>query len=168
MMTAEEFKRLFLPLRNVLFRSAFRIVGSGQDAEDILQEVYLKLWQKGDTIPKDGNLSGYCVTLTRNQCIDYLRRQHLQLVDDEPSEHDAVEERNVEAEMETDETRSNLMRLISRLPESQKRVVVLRDIEGLDYPDIARTTGMTEVNVRVALSRARKFLREAIKQQMRR
>ena len=167
MMTAEEFKQLFLPLRHILFRSAFRIVGTTQDAEDILQEVWLKLWQKRDTIPKDGNLTGFCVTLTRNQCVDFLRRQHLKTVDDEPAEHDAVQERSAQDEMEGNETRSSLMRIIDRLPEVQKRVIMMRDIEGLDYPDIVQATGLTEVNVRVSLSRARKHVREAIKQQMR-
>lgn len=167
MMTAEEFKRLFLPLRHLLFRSAFRILGTTQDAEDILQEVYLKLWQKRDTIPKDGNLTGFCVTLTRNQSVDFMRRQHLKTVDDEPKEHDAVQERSAQDEMEGNETRSNLMRIIDRLPEAQKQVITMRDIEGLDYPDIAQAIGMTEINVRVSLSRARKYVREAIKQQMR-
>ena len=167
MMTAEEFKRIFLPLRHLLFRSAFRISGTTQDAEDILQEVYLKLWQKRDTIPKDGNLTGFCVTLTRNQSVDFMRRQHLKTVDDEPKEHDAVQERSAQDEMEGNETRSNLMRIIDRLPEAQKQVITMRDIEGLDYPDIAQAIGMTEINVRVSLSRARKYVREAIKQQMR-
>ena len=167
MMTAEEFKRLFLPLRHLLFRSAFRILGTTQDAEDILQEVYLKLWQKRDTIPKDGNLTGFCVTLTHNLSVDFMRRQHLKTVDDEPAEYDAVQERSAQDEMEGNETRSSLMRIIDRLPEVQKRVIMMRDIEGLDYPDIAQATGLTEVNVRVSLSRARKYVREAIKQQMR-
>ena len=111
-MTAEEFKRLFLPLRHILFRSAFRISGTTQDAEDILQEVWLKLWQKRDTIPKDGNLTGFCVTLTRNLSVDFMRRQHLKTVDDEPAEHDAVQERSAQDEMEGNETRSSLMRII--------------------------------------------------------
>jgi RNA polymerase sigma-70 factor (ECF subfamily) len=59
------------------------------------------------------------------------------------------------------------MRIIDRLPEAQKQVITMRDIEGLDYPDIAQAIGMTEINVRVSLSRARKYVREAIKQQMR-
>ena len=166
MMTAEEFKQLFLPIRHLLFRSAFRIVGVTQDAEDILQEVYLKLWQKRDTIPKDGNLTGFCVTLTRNLSVDFMRRQHIKTVNDEPKEHDAVEERSAQEEMESHETQSGVMCIINRLPEAQKQVITMRDIEGLDYPDIAQATGMTEVNVRVSLSRARKYVREAIKLQL--
>ena len=91
----------------------------------------------------------------------------MKTVDDEPAEHDAVQERSAQDEMEGNETRSSLMRIIDRLPEVQKRVIMMRDIEGLDCPDIAQATGLTEVNVRVSLSRARKYVREAIKQQMR-
>ena len=165
MMTSDEFKRLFLPLRQLLFRSAYRIVGNSQDAEDILQEVCLKLWQKRDTIPKDGNLTGFCVALVRNQSVDFLRRQHLKTVDDEPKECDAVEERSAQEMVEVKETGSRLMEIIHGLPDSQRRVMLMRDIEGLDYPDIARATGMTEVNVRVTLSRARKYVREQFKQE---
>ena len=166
MMKAEEFKETFLPLSHLLFKSAFHIVGTTQDAEDIIQEVYIKLWQKRDTIPKNGNLTGYCVTLTRNLCVDFLRRKHLSTVDVEPAEDNAVQELSAQDEMEADETHSELMNIVGKLPEKQRRVFMMRDIEGLDYPDIAKANGMTEANVRVSLNRARKFVREAIKQHL--
>lgn len=162
-MTVSEFKSTYLPFQRKMFSTAYRLLGNGQDAEDLVQDVFLKLWQKRDTLPTDGNPAGFCITLTRNLCVDRLRRQHLQIVEHEPQESDAPKSGSGEDELISAESTSTLMNLIARLPERQRIVMVMRDVDGLDYADIAASTGLTEVNVRVTLSRARKFVAEKLK-----
>ena len=162
-MTPQEFKSTYLPFQRKMFSTAYRLLCNSQDAEDLVQDVFLKLWQKRDTLPTDGNPAGFCITLTRNLCVDRLRRQHLQIVEHEPQESDAPKSGSGEDELISAESTSTLMNLIARLPERQRIVMVMRDVEGLDYADIAASTGLTEVNVRVTLSRARKFVAEKLK-----
>ncbi len=160
MMTAQEFKSRFLPLQQKLYTAAYRIMGSSQDAEDIVQEAYMKLWQQRDSIPLDGNLTGFCITLTKNLCRDKLRRLHLEIVDDEPPESSLMTVRDAEQELTERENYVRLMAVIDQLPPPQRRVILMHDVEGMDNAEIASLTGYTEVNIRVLLSRARKYVRQ--------
>ena len=72
-MTAEDFKRRFLPFHPKLYRIAFALVGNSDDAEDILQEAYSKLWMKREELEVVQNPEAFCVTLIKNVCLDYLR-----------------------------------------------------------------------------------------------
>ena len=73
-MDANDFKRRFLPYHQKLYRTAFRLMGNAQDAEDMVQEVYLKLWKKREELPPDiRNTEAYCVTPTKNLCLDARR-----------------------------------------------------------------------------------------------
>ncbi len=157
-MTASEFKNTYLPFQGTMYTVAFRILGNAQDAEDLVQETYMKLWQKRDSMSHECNLKAYCVTLTRNMCIDRLRRTHLMIVEAEPQEGDAPKGDSVEDSFIFNESEAALMGIIGLLPERQRRIMLMRDVEGIGYADIAAATGLSEVNVRVMLSRARKFV----------
>lgn len=159
MMTVQEFKIRFMPLQQKLYTAAYRIMGSSQDAEDIVQEAYIKLWQQRDSIPLDGNLTGFCVTLTKNLCRDKLRRLHLEIVDDEPQESSLMTARDAEQELTERESYVRLMAVINQLSPPQRRVILMHDVEGMENAEIASLTGYTEVNIRVLLSRARKYVR---------
>ena len=77
-MNASDFKQKFLPYHRKLYRSAFQILGNAQDAEDMVQEAYLKLWQKRNELPPDiTNLEAYCVTLVKHLCYDNRRTSQL-------------------------------------------------------------------------------------------
>ena len=73
-MNTEEFKSTFLPLGPLLYRIAFRMLGSGEDARDAVQELYVRLCRKGDRALRSGNPQGYCVRMMQNICADILRR----------------------------------------------------------------------------------------------
>ena len=73
MVTAEDFKRRFLPFHPKLYRIAFALVGNSDDAEDILQEAYSKLWMKREELEVVQNPEAFCVTLIKNVCLDYRR-----------------------------------------------------------------------------------------------
>lgn len=158
-MTAEHFKQQFLPLHRKLFRVAFRLLEDTADAEDLVQEAYMKLWDKRDSLLMVTNPEAFCVTLVKNMCFDLLRsgkymavRESVGLLEaDTPVAADRLELR--------DEVRQ-VRQIIAGLPPNQQQVVTLHDVRGCSYEEIEQVLGLNATNVRVLLSRARKKIRE--------
>lgn len=163
-MDASEFKSRFLPCHRRMFLTALRLTRNRQDAEDIVQDAFTKLWERRKEMLVERNVEAYCQTLVRNLFIDRQRRQHLK-----PATYRrrfATSDLSAaETDMERQESQQMVGQLISKLPEKQRQIITLRDVEGLTYEEIAQQTGLTEVNIRVLLSRARKTIREQFKQQ---
>ena len=160
-MDANDFKQRFLPYHRKLYRVAFLQLGNAQDAEDMVQEAYLKLWQRKNELPPDiANLEAYCVTLVKHLCYDKMRLV-LPAEDERPPEELALaESTNLAYEVELKDEANHVMKLIGQLPEQQKQIMQMRDVEELPYEEIEKATGLTSVNIRVLLSRARKKIRE--------
>lgn len=163
MMPASLFKQLLLPLYPRLQRVALRLLGNAEDAEDIVQEVYMKLWSKRDALPDVKDVEAYCVTLTRNMCIDRLRMAEMEKadVDEVPTMLAATDD--VEAQVERHDAVEQVKQIIETLPEHQQQVITLRDMEDCSFEEIAEQTGLTAVNIRMLLSRARRTIRERFK-----
>ena len=160
-MDANDFKRKFLPYHRKLYRAAFHLMGNAQDAEDMVQEAYLKLWIRRDELPTDiANLEAYCVTLVKHVCHDALRLAHLEEDGCPPEELPIAGSTNVAHEMELKDEARQVMTLISQLPDQQRQIMQMRDVEDLAYEEIEKATGLTSVSIRVLLSRARKKIRE--------
>ena len=145
--------------------TALRLTRHRQDAEDIVQDAFTKLWELRHDTLADKNVEAYCTRIVRNLFIDRQRRQHLK-----PAAHTADDLQLADlsaagTDMERQESQQMVEQLISQLPEKQRQIITLRDVEGLTYEEIAQQTGLTEVNIRVLLSRARKTIREQFKQQ---
>ena len=162
-MPASLFKQLLLPLYPRLQRVALRLFGNAEDAEDIVQEVYMKLWSKRDALPDVKDVEAYCVTLMKNMCIYRLRIAEADKadVDEVPIMLAATDD--VEAQVERHDAVEQVQRIIGTLPEHQQQVITLRDMEDCSFEEIAEQTGLTAVNVRMLLSRARKTIRERFK-----
>ena len=160
-MDANDFKRKFLPYHRKLYRAAFHLMGNAQDAEDMVQEAYLKLWKRRDELPPDiANLEAYCVTLVKNLCYDTLRLSHLEEDGRPPEELPIAGSTNLAHEVEIKDEARQVMTLISQLPEQQQQIMRMRDVEDRPYEEIEQATGLNSVNIRVLLSRARKKIRE--------
>ena len=160
-MDANDFKRKFLPYHRKLYRAAFHLMGNAQDAEDMVQEAYLKLWKRRDELPADiANLEAYCVTLVKHVCHDALRLAHLEEDGCPPEELPIAGSTNVAHEVELKDEARQVMTLIGQLPDQQRQIMQMRDVEDLAYEEIEKATGLTSVNIRVLLSRARKKIRE--------
>lgn len=160
-MDANDFKRKFLPYHRKLYRAAFHLMGNAQDAEDMVQEAYLKLWKRRDELPTDiANLEAYCVTLVKHVCHDTLRLAHLEEDGRPPEELPIVGNTNVAHEVELKDEAHQVMTLIGQLPDQQRQIMQMRDVEDLAYEEIEKATGLTSANIRVLLSRARKKIRE--------
>jgi RNA polymerase sigma-70 factor (ECF subfamily) len=158
-MTIKEFTYQLLGLKDKLFRFSARIVGDTELAEDVVQEVVIKMWDKRESRDEYENLESYCMRITRNMSIDKIRSknyQHLSL--DHVSE--TVEENGSPYEHTAqDDTLSHVHKLMEALPEKQKMVMHLRDIEGRDYQEIAEILEISLSQVKVSLFRARKKIR---------
>lgn len=158
-MEANEFKSVFLSFQPKMYRAAFAILRNRQDAEDIVQEAFLKLWKKRNDSDITSINEAYCIVMVKNLCMDFIRSSH-------SGEQDTIDENiihfydSVEKSLEIRDEAKILSRLISDLPEIQKKVVLLRDIKGLSFEEIEKVTGLGSVNVRATLSKARKKLRE--------
>ena len=163
MMPASLFKQLLLPLYPRLQRVALRLLGNAEDAEDMVQEVYMKLWNKRDALPDVQDVEAYCVTLTKNMCIDRLRMAEMEKadVDEVPTMLAATDD--VEAQVERHDDVEQVKQIIGTLPEHQQQVITLRDMEDCSFEEIVEQTGLTAVNIRMLLSRARKTIRERFK-----
>ncbi len=159
-MNADEFKQKFLPCHRQLYRTAFRLLGNALDAEDMVQEAYLKLWNRRDELAGIDSVEAYCVTLLKHLCYDSLRLVRPDEDDHPPEELPLAAESNVAREVEERDEVGQVKRLIGRLPRPQRQVILMRDVNDCSYEEIEQATGLSAVNIRVLLSRARKKIRE--------
>ena len=163
MMPASLFKQLLLPLYPRLQRVALRMLGNVEDAEDMVQEVYMKLWGKREELPDVQNMEAYCVALTKNMCIDRLRLAEVDRVDVDDVPLSLAAADDVASQLESQDAVEQVKLIIETLPEKQQQVITLRDIRDCTFEEIEEQTGLTAVNVRALLSRARKTIRERFK-----
>ena len=161
-MIASDFKTQVLPVSRKLLRFAAQFLRDEEAARDVVQDVFLKLWQKRDELSDVGNIEAFAVRMTRNQCLDVIRADkstELKKGQAGPQVHDSTD---VHLNMELSETATQIKNLIGRLPDLQQRVMQLRDIEQFTFEEIEEITGLNANSIRVNLSRARKKVREEL------
>ena len=165
-MKSSEFKLLVMPYSSRLYRMAYRLMNSREEAEDIVQEVYVKLWGMRNDLDKYDSIEALCVRITRNLCLDQLRRRKVNL--DAMKAEKIKQEHTPETPSESLEKKENaelLHTLISALPEPQRSLVHLRHLEGKEYEEIAEMVNMNVNAIRVSISRARKQMRALVEKQ---
>ncbi|GGG47446.1 DNA-directed RNA polymerase sigma-70 factor [Croceivirga lutea] len=160
-MQQKEFIDLVMPFRDKLYRMAKRLLVSREEAEDAVQEIIMKLWSKSDSISKYRSVEAFAMTMTKNFCLDRLKSKqagNLKLVHSNYKDENSAIQRSIE----TRDSVSWVEKIMDELPEQQKMVLQLRDIEDYDYDEIAEMLGMKPTAIRVTLSRARKTVREKL------
>lgn len=162
-MQASDFKQLFLPCHRKLFSVAYRLMWNAQAAEDMVQETFLKLWMQRDKIERVDNPEAYSIMVLRRLFYDRMRTGHLQEVDKDVGSLQVTSSQNISRQLEAADEYQRVRQLISHLPEPQGRIMLMRDVEDRSFEEISTETGLTEVNIRSILSRARKKIREQIK-----
>ena len=151
-------------LRPKLYRFALAITKRTDEAEDVVQEVGIRLWERRDELDELRSVEAYAMSAVRNRCLDYVRSPHHR--NDELTEiHDAAHEQTPHERLEQTDMAAFVRRLIGRLPEQQQMVIRLRDIEGYELDEIAGILGMNDGAVRTALSRARQKIRDELLKQ---
>ena len=164
-MEAETFKQRFLSFHPKLYRIALALVESPEDAEDILQEAYTKLWSKRASLEAAQNPEAFAVTIVRNLCLDFLRSPRTNSRS-EPLETVILHcEDSPERQVETRDQLRQVVRLIQELPPNQQQVIRLRGMEDCSMEEIAEITGFSPANVRTLLSRARKYIKDKLKKE---
>jgi len=160
-MTRDEFNDLVRQLNRNLFGYAFRLLRNHEEAEDAVQEIFIKLWSMGKKLDEYKSIGALATTMTKNFCIDQLRkRQHLFREEQDGKELQISGSASPFEIMERRESEDILYQIIDQLPENYKESIRLREIEGLSYEEIAEKTEQNINTLRVTLSRARKMVRE--------
>src|SRR5688500_3754957 len=162
-MSSEVFISLIMPFREKLYRFALRLLGNEEDAKDIIQDAFVKVWNNKDKMGELQNLEAWCMRITRNLALDKLKSRKYRVTDDlerageVPATHHSPHQST---------EKSDLMRrvhgAIHKLPEKYRTILQLRDIDGLSYQEIGEVLEIELSEVKVNLHRARKQVREQL------
>lgn len=153
------FREDILPLKDKLFRLALRITFDRAEAEDIVQDTLIRVWNKREEWQQMDSIEAYCLTIARNLAIDRSQKMESQNLELTPETQEMPDAKMPDQLMEQNEQLSIIHRLINELPEKQRSILQLRDIEGKNYKEIAVILGLTEEQVKVSLFRARQRIR---------
>ncbi|MCR5861764.1 RNA polymerase sigma factor [Flavobacterium sp. J372] len=160
-MNQQEFITTISPFKDRLFRLAKRLLVSTEEAEDATQEVLVRLWNNREKLGGYSSVEALAVTITKNYCLDQLkskRATEMRIVHSNYTDRQA----GLQQQAEDRDSLDWVEKIMDTLPEQQKMIVQLRDIEEYEFEDIAKILDMNETAVRVALSRARKTIREEL------
>jgi RNA polymerase sigma-70 factor (ECF subfamily) len=158
-MNQKEFMLLVNPFKDKVFRMAKRLLVSTEEAEDATQEVLVKLWNKSESLDEYKSVEAVAMTMTKNYCLDQLkskRASNMKIVHNNFTDREA----SLQQKVEDRDTWNWVEKIMNDLPEQQKLIVQMRDIEEMEFEEISKILEMNESAIRTALSRARKTIRE--------
>lgn len=161
-MDGNEFKSRFLPFTKLIYKISFAITRDKEDAEDIVQEVFEKLWKSRDSLTSVLNDEAYITTVAKNMALDRYRSKSKRNILSLTDVNEIHEDGFIDSKIEQKETMINVEKLICTLPDSQQMVIRLRHFGDLSIFQIADTMQLTQENVRQLLSRGRRTIKEKI------
>ncbi|NQX90947.1 MAG: sigma-70 family RNA polymerase sigma factor [Flavobacteriales bacterium] len=165
-MTQEEFQNNVLPLKDKMFRFAFRFLQNKSDAEDTVQDVMLKLWEMDQQTSEVKNIEAWCMTMTRNKALDSLKKMNRTEKELDGVVYKAQSIETPLDQLERKEALKEVKRFLHSMPKPQQLVVELRDFQGKTYAEIAELLNMDMSSVKVNLHRARKKVRDEWQKQL--
>ncbi|WP_447951951.1 RNA polymerase sigma factor [Chryseobacterium koreense] len=160
-MTHEIFKDTVFCLKDEMYRFAKRFVMSSDEAEDVVQDLMMKFWQKKEELAQFGNLKSYALKSVKNECLNRLKHHDVKMGFADFQLH-----RSELYQMETNNLKEQIISFINGLPEKQKAVIHLKDVEEYEVAEIAEILEMEQNAVRVNLMRARTKIKEQIQNLM--
>jgi len=155
-MTREEFNNKWMPLADGFYKVAYYLLESEAEAQDVVQEVFIRLWTDRGKLEHVLNPKAYGTMIIRNSCIDIIRK-NTKVRKEELSETIAAPPEDDGSPREKLKAASAAIR---ELPEIQQQIITMRAYRKMEFEEIAKELGISQVNVRVQLSRARKRLKE--------
>lgn len=162
-MSLQYFKQHIFPVKDKLYRFAYRLLGNAMDAEDVVQEVFLKIWKKQEEWASIENMDAWCMTMAKNMSIDKLRNakrfsgESIELAGEKTVDYTNPHDNAAYADLSV-----LLRKAIDNLPEKHKMTIHLRDIEGLSYQEIADIMQIPLNQVKINLFRARNLIKETM------
>ncbi|WP_162053555.1 RNA polymerase sigma factor [Pontibacter pamirensis] len=159
-MDLQEFKSKVLPAKQKLYRLAVFMLRDKEEAEDILQDVFLKLWTNKHKLHAYTSIEAFAMTVTKNLCLDKIKTSKRKRTVDVTGLEVGSGEATPYQRTEQADSVSKVQGLLAGLPEQQKLILHLRDVEGLSFEEMEQITNLTVNNIRVILSRARKSVRD--------
>jgi RNA polymerase sigma factor (sigma-70 family) len=162
-MNVEAFQDRVLPVKNKLFRFALRMLGNEDEAKDVIQEVFIRVWNGREQMDQIQNMEAWCMRITKNLSLDRLRS--IQRKGTRPMDEGFdVQHADVTPDVKTElgESMQNVTQLIAGLPEKQRQIIHLRDVEGYTYNEICDILELDMNQVKVNLFRARNAVREKL------
>lgn len=166
-MDEQDFSQRVMVYSGKFYRYSLKLLGNADDARDVVQDLYVKLWSMRESLPRVQNIEAFSTTIVRNLCIDRLKKYSRQNAyhGDEQALEQAQQEVGDSGEVER---KLNLIRhALKQLPQIQQKVFLMRDFEEKEFESISLELGLTPENVRVVLSRARKRVKEIIDSMLR-
>lgn len=157
------FRTDVLPLKNELFRLALRITLNREDAEDVVQETMIRVWNRRDQWEQIESIEAFCTTICRNLALDKTKRASNQDASLDNEGHDAPDHSysaNPEEQAVQRDRVERVRKLMDLLPEKQRTCMQLRDVEGKSYKEIATVMDISEQQVKVNIFRARQTIKQ--------
>lgn len=161
-MNSKDFKQNVLSLSDRIFPMLARMLGNDADAKDAVQEIMIKLWDRRKQLGNHPNLTGFVFLTARNYCIDLLKKKRPELVSSD-SQAAVLESDTGQGSFELKELTLIVEEILKKLPEQQKEIMMMRDIDGYEFDEIAAAMQLKVEHIRVLLSRARKQVRLELK-----
>ena len=159
-MDAQEFKQRFMPHYKLLYRVAYHLTGNAQDAEDLLQDMYLKLWQKREDLKEETDTQAYLVTMMKNLFIDQRRHKHLDASEAIEAHASPPDERSLDHQIDARDEVQQVEGLIRKLSERDAKIIQMHLMEDRSYEEIENDTGLSQGNIRIIVMRAKKKLKQ--------
>ena len=153
------FRNDILPLKDKLYRLALRITLDSAEAEDIVQDTMIRVWNKRDEWAQFNSIEAFCLTVARNLAIDRSQKSEAQNIELTTETQEMSDGSTPERQLERSEQMDLVRKLINELPEKQRTIIQLRDIEEKSYKEIADVMQLTEDQVKVTLFRARQRIK---------
>lgn len=153
------FRNDILPLKDKLYRLALRITLDSAEAEDIVQDTMIRVWNKRDEWAQFNSIEAFCLTVARNLAIDRSQKSEAQNIELTTETQEMSDGSTPERQLERSEQMDLVRKLINELPEKQRTIIQLRDIEEKSYKEISDVMQLTEDQVKVTLFRARQRIK---------
>ena len=159
-MDASEFKQRFMPFHRRLYRVGYHLTGNAQDAEDLLQDTYLKLWQKRDDLREEAMTEAYLVMLMQNLFRDQRRLKRIDTSEDIEDHADPPDEQSLSQTIEAKDEAQQMGVLMDQLPERDSAILKMHLVEDKSYEEIERDTGLSQGNLRIIMMRTKQKLKQ--------
>jgi len=159
-MDAREFKQRFMPFHRRLYRVGYHLTGNAQDAEDLLQDTYLKLWQKRDDLREEAMTEAYLVTLMQNLFRDQRRLRRIDTSEDIDDHAEPPDEQSLSQTLEAKDEAQQMGVLMDQLPERDSTILKMHLVEEKSYEEMERDTGLSQGNLRIIIMRTRQKLKQ--------